>query len=326
MRPAYIPGLLSIGFMGADYYYYGVHLKSGWQLPYPRVQEPSSRFAATIELCRGTKRSFSRVPRELMNAPEWFSCACLHQGSYYLQWKGLWDFLVSAKGARITARPIGAESMESFHDYLLTQVLSFALLRQGIESLHSSVVVIGGRAIGFLGDSGSGKSSLVATFLKSGFPLVTDDMLVLQRNNGSFMAHPGLPRIKLFPSRATTLLGRPVNGTRMNPRTSKMVIPLRPEESCRVPVPLSSLYVLNSPAPAKPNQKVTIRRLSRRAAFVALIQNTFNYKMNVPERLKCNFLFSSSLASRTPVSALSYPRTFSSLAIVRDAVLRDLAR
>lgn len=326
MRRADIPGHLSIGFMGADYYYYGVQLKSDWLLPYPQVQEPSSRFPASIELRRGTKRSFSRVPRELMNVPEWFSCARLRKDSYYIRWKGLWDFLVSAKGNRITARRIGAESMESFYDYLLTQVLSFALLRQGIESLHSSVVVIDGRAIGFLGDSGSGKSSLVATFLKSGFPLVTDDMLVLQRNNGSFMAHPGLPRIKLFPKVASTLLGRRVNGTRMNPSTSKMVIPLLPEESCRVPVPLSSLYILNSPATARPNRKVTIRRLSRRAAFVALIQNVFNFKMNEPDRLRRHFLFSSSVASKTPVSVLSYPRTWTSLASVRDAVLRDLAR
>lgn len=312
--------------MGADYYYYGVHLKSDWQLPYPQVQEPSSRFAATIELRRGIKRSFSRVPRELMNVPEWFSCARLRNDSYYIRWKGLWDFLVSAKGKRITARRIGAESMESFYDYLLTQVLSFALLRQGIEPLHASVVVIDGRAVGFLGDSGHGKSTLVANFLKSGFPLVTDDMLVLQRRNGRFMAHPGLPRIKLFPRRAMTLLGRRVNGARMNPSTSKKVVPLRSDEACRVSVPLHSLYVLNPPATAMRNQKVMIRRLSRREAFVALIQNTFNYKMNVPERLKSNFLFNSSLAMITPVSALSYPRTFSSLAIVRNAVLRDLAR
>lgn len=312
--------------MGFDYYFYGVHLKSDWRLPDPRKPAPSSRFAATIALRRASPRSFSRVSRELLNAPEWFSCARLRNGSYYIRWKGLWDFLVSANGNRITARPIGAESLESFHDYLLNQVLSFALLRQGIEPLHASVVVIDGRAVGFLGDSGHGKSCLVATFLKSGFPLVTDDMLVLQRNGGSFIAHPGLPRIKLFPKRASALLGRRVNGTRMNPLTSKMVIPLRSEESCRIPVPLRSIYVLNSPATARPGQKVTIRRLSPRKAFVALVQNTFNYKMIVPDRLKRHFLFSSSVASKTPVSALSYPRTWTSLAAVRDAVLRDLAR
>jgi hypothetical protein len=312
--------------MGADYYYYGLHLKSDWPLPYPPVREPSSRFAATIKLRRGFKRSFSKVPRNLMNVPEWFSCSRLRNGSYYIRWKGLWDFLVSTKGNRITARRIGAESMESFYDYLLTQVLSFALLRQGIEPLHASVVVIDGRAVGFLGDSGHGKSSLIATFLKAGYPLVTDDMLVLQKNCDGFTAHPGLPRIKLFPKRAMTLLGRRVNGTRMNPKTSKMVIPLRSEEACRVPVPLHSLYVLNPPATAKPKQKVSIRRLSRREAVVALIQNTFNFKMVVPERLKSNFLFNSSLVMETPVSALTYPRNFASLPAVRNAVLRDLAR
>ena len=312
--------------MGADYHYYGVHLKSDWLLPYPPIEEPFSRFAATIALRRGTARSFSKVPGRLMHVPEWFSCARLSNGAYYIRWKGLWDFLVSANGTRITARRIGAESMESFHDYLLTQVLSFALLRQGIEPLHASVVVIAGRAVGFLGDSGDGKSSLVASFLKAGFPLVTDDMLVLQRSNGKLLAHPGLPRIKLFPKRASVLLGRRVNGARMNPSTSKMVIPLRSDEACRVPVPLASMYVLNSPARSTPGRQVTIRRLSRREALVALIQNTFNFKMVVPERLKSNFLFNSALAMETPVSSLTYPRNFASLPAVRKAVLRDLAR
>lgn len=310
--------------MRADYHYYGVHLKSDWPLPYPPLERQSSRFAETILLRRAGKRSFSRVPRKYLDAADWFECARLRNGFYYIRWKGLWDFLVSAKGTRITARRIGAESMESFYDYLLTQVLSFALLRQGIEPLHASVVVIDGSAIGFLGGSGHGKSSLVASFLKAGFPLITDDMLVIQRTEGSFLAHPGLPRIKLFPRRASTLLGRRVAGRRMNPLTSKMVIPLLSKETCRVPIPLAALYVLNSPG--TPGRKVTIRRLSRREALMALIQNTFNFKMVVPERLRSNFLFNSALVMGTPVKELSYPRNFDSLPAVRKAVLRDLAK
>jgi hypothetical protein len=312
--------------MRFDYYFYGLHLKSDWQLPYPREQAPSRKLSAHIELRRPAARSFSRVPRDLLHSREAFCYSALANGTYYLRWAGWWDFLVSARGERVIARPIGRRSLESFSHYLLSQVLSFALLRRGIESLHSTVVVIDGHAVGFLGDSGYGKSSLAAAFVKSGYRLMTDDLLVLQEDGNGFLAQPGLPRIKLFPEIAPTLLGRPVNGTRMNPKTSKIVIPLRANESCRAPVPLRGIYVLNSPATARPSRRVRIQRLSRRQAFLALLQNTFNSKMLDPDRLKRNFLFASSLAAKTPIRVLSYPRKWKSLAAVRDAVLRDLAR
>ena len=97
--------------MRADYHYYGVHLKSDWLLPYPPLEKQSSHFAETIQLRRAGKHSFSRVPGKYLNASDWFMCARLHEGLYYIRWKGLWDFLVSAKGTRITARRIGAERM-----------------------------------------------------------------------------------------------------------------------------------------------------------------------------------------------------------------------
>ncbi len=312
--------------MRFDYFFYGVHLKSDWRLPYPQEQAPSFTLPVSIELRRAVRRSFAQVPRSLLRSREWFSYSALDDGSYYLRWAGWWDFLISADGHRITARPIGRHPLESFLNYLLSQVLSFALLRLGIESLHCTVLVINGQAVGFLGDSGYGKSSLAAAFVKSGFPLMTDDVLVLQKNGDGFLAHPGLPRIKLFPKLAPKLLGRRVKGKPMNPSTSKMVIPLLANESVHAPAPLRRIYVLNSPATARPSQKVTIKRLPRREAFVALIQNNFNSRMVVPDRLHRHFLFSSSVAAKTPVSVLSYPRTWTSLARVRDAVLRDLAR
>jgi len=51
-----------------------------------------------------------------------------------------------------------------------------------------------------LGDSGHGKSSLAACFLAAGHRLLTDDLLVIGESGDYLMAHPGPPRIKLFPA------------------------------------------------------------------------------------------------------------------------------
>ncbi|PYT92309.1 MAG: hypothetical protein DMG36_15620 [Acidobacteria bacterium] len=83
---------------------------------------------------------------------DWFHYAPLEDGSDYLRWTGLFEFLISADGRRIAARTLTDISQEAFQTYLLGQVLSFALLKQGIESLHSTVVAVDGGAVAILGD------------------------------------------------------------------------------------------------------------------------------------------------------------------------------
>jgi len=87
------------------------------------------------------------------------------------------------------------------------------LLKQGIEPLHCTAVVVNGGAVGFLGDCGYGKSSLAAAFLQAGYPLLTDDLLVLKEEGRHFLAYPSFPRIKLFPEMAEAFLGDRVAAT-----------------------------------------------------------------------------------------------------------------
>jgi hypothetical protein len=297
-----------------SYYLYGVHLESVMPLPGPEI---TSSGQAAIELLSGPSSLFSRARREAgicAEGKEWFAHAGLSDGSDYLQWSGLFEFIVSAGGHR-----------ESFQTYLLGQVLSFALLKQGIEPLHSTTVVIDGKAVAFLGDSGYGKSSLGAAFLQEGSPLLTDDLLVLKEMGDRFVAYPGPPRIKLFPEIARRLLGDRVDGIPMNNDTSKLVIPLGPDEtvSPECTFPLKAIYILRPPAKSH-NSRIMIRQLSPRHAFVTLIKNTFNAVVVDPERIKRQFALASRLAANVSVKSLSYPRALQHLPTVREAVRSDL--
>lgn len=308
-----------------SYCLYGVRLKSVVPLPGP---ETTSSERAAIELLSGSASLFSRARREAgicAEGKEWFSHAGLSDGSDYLQWSGLFEFIVSADGRRITCRELNGASPESFQTYLLGQVLSFSLLKQGIEPLHSTSVVINGTAVAFLGNCGYGKSSLGAAFLQEGCPLLTDDLLVLKERDGQFIAYPGPSRIKLFPEVARSVLGNRVKGTPMNSDTSKLVIPLGPDEmvSPGGTFPLKAIYVLTPPAKSQ-GARITIAPLSPQNAFVALIKNTFNAVIVDPERLKRQFTLASRLAARVHVKSLSYPRAFQHLPAVREAVRSDL--
>lgn len=308
------------------YCVYGLRLRSRWPLPCPEVSEAG---AADVELFEAPRRLPLEAARQTARRPagaDWFQHRRLPDGSDYLRWAGLFEFLVSTDGHRIACRPLNGTSREAFSTYLLGQVLSFALIRRGIEPLHSTAIVTDGEAVGFVGDCGHGKSSLGAAFLRAGHPLLTDDLLVLKEEGPGFLAYPGPPRIKLFPNVARRLLGERVAGAPMNPLTPKLVIPLPRDGNMawRGAAPLKAIYVLAPPARDSGSDRITIRPLPPRRAFVALIRSTFNAIIVDPARLARQFDFATRLARAISVRSLSFPRGLARLARVREAILSDL--
>lgn len=308
------------------YQVYGLCVTSHWPLSCP---EGTGARLSEVELFEGPASLYAAVCNEAargLEGEEWFRHLRSPDGSEYLRWAGLFEFLVSADGRRIAGRPLNGTSLEAFRTYLLGQVLSFALLKQGVEPLHSTAVVIDGGAVGFIGDCGYGKSSLGAAFLQAGYPLLTDDLLVIKEEGHSFVAYPGPPRIKLFPAIAKSLLGDCVEGTPMNNLTPKLIIPLERHRSHRAAAILKTIYVLTHPGAGSRCERVTIRRLSQQRAFLELLRNTFNPVIIERERLKRQFTIGTLVASKIPIKSLSYPRTLLSLPSVREAVLKDLTR
>ena len=74
---------------------------------------------------------------------------------------------------------------------MLRIAFSQAALKYGCISIHSSAVVLGGRAFLFLGSSGTGKSTHSALWLKNfkGARLVNDDNPALRLEDGKVMAY-----------------------------------------------------------------------------------------------------------------------------------------
>jgi hypothetical protein len=209
---------------------------------------------------------------------------------------------------------------------MLGQALSFALVRQRVEPLHATVVVVGDQGVALLGDNAFGKSSLAACFLEAGARLLTDDLLVLQESSGRVFAYPGPPRIKLFPKIARRFLGHLTTGARMNADTDKLILPMDEDRRCSHPVAVTAIYSLAAPRDACRRPNVTIETLSPREAFVALVAGTFNRQLVSPRRLERQFSFVARLTDLLAVKRLAYPRTVDRLPEVRDAVLLDLAR
>lgn len=307
------------------YEIYGLCVRSPVPLPGRRLSGPQD---ASLDLAWESDEYFSRVRRRAPLAPggvDWFSHVHLPDGADYLVWHDLFEFVVSRNGRNIACRQLKNGRAEAFQTYLLGQVLSFAMLRQGIEPLHATAVAIEDVAVAFVGDCGLGKSSLGASFLQAGHRLLTDDLLVLERRGDHYLAYPGPTRIKLFPEVALAVLGH-VGGDPMNPTTSKFVIPLEEGQMATEPLPLAGIYVLRAPPATARKSTVSIRPLAPRRAFLDLVENTFNSVIVDAPRLQRHFELFAQVASSVPVASLTYSRDLEVLPEVRDHVLRRCAR
>jgi len=302
------------------YCVYGIDIVSDTELTMPRhaheplchvacVRAPAAAFAGAIE---------GAVFHPLSDA--WQRSAILHDGSAYVSWDSVGEFLVAADGRRIACRPAARCSLESFQVYLLGQALSFALVKQQIEPLHATVVVADGEGVAFLGGSAFGKSTVAASLLEAGCGLLTDDLLVLQESGGKVTAYPGPPRIKLFPDMASRFLDRSA-GVHMNADTGKLIVPLDERQICTKPVPIRAMYVLASPREACREPRVTMETLSVRQAFLEHVKSTFNRRLAGASRMERQFTVTARLTEAVPIRRLTYPRQIERLKDVHDIVL-----
>jgi hypothetical protein len=313
--------------VGSHYRYcvYGIVVESDTPLALPEYCDGG---LGQVEYVSAPARTFLTAMQGVDFHPRsdsWYRYAFLRDGSTYVQWQGVGEFLVSIDGRRISCRHQEGSSFESFQVYMLGQALSFALVKQGFEPLHATVAVVNDHAVAFLGSHAFGKSTLAACFLEAGHRLLTDDLLILQQSANRVLAYPGPPRIKLFPKMAGRFLAHTASRGRMNEGTDKLILPIDEHQSCAGPVPLKAIYSLAGPGDMCRRPRVSIETLSPREAFLQLVRGTFNRHLVTRQRLGRQFGIMAALAGLIAVKKLSYPRAIDRLQEVREMVVADLA-
>ncbi|NJM65420.1 MAG: hypothetical protein HC851_06970 [Acaryochloris sp. RU_4_1] len=88
---------------------------------------------------------------------------------------------------------------------LLGIVMAVLLYQRRLYILHASTAAIHGMAIAFLGDSGAGKSSVLAALLAQGFQGIADDLTALRLEPHTALTYPGVPHLKIASEVANSL-------------------------------------------------------------------------------------------------------------------------
>jgi hypothetical protein len=107
-------------------------------------------------------------------------------------------FLIQ-EGRKISVSPLKEYDEDVARLIILGTCMGIILMQRKVLPLHGSSIIVNEKAYAIIGDSGVGKSTLAAAFLKEGFKLLTDDVIAVSVTNENIpIITPSYPHQKLW--------------------------------------------------------------------------------------------------------------------------------
>jgi len=309
---------------GATYRISDVTLSSDIALPeLPEVVEPADW-------------SFVVARRKLISSrPAWFHywrtpgetrslSFARHEGGYLLRFHGRADFAIDLARRSIVGWRRPPATLTTLRHMLLDQIMPLVLSRDRLV-LHASAVVTPSGAAAFVGFTGSGKSTLGAALATAGFPLLTDDCLVIERSRRGFLARPLYLGARLWPDSIRAVGARRGRSGPLGDHTRKRRLDAT-RLACRSEaMPLRRLFILERPDQRSPRADLVLTRALGAEALVSLLSCTFLLDIADLSAVRRTFELQSRLVGALPIHRLAYPWRLSRLHQTRDAIADLLA-
>jgi len=248
--------------------------------------------------------------------------------SYHLRFSELAHFHVSKAAKSIQCYPMPGIPLTTISHLFLDIVIPLVLSRRASLVLHASSVLISGKMIAFLGETGQGKSTITASLGQQGFPVVTDDCLVVEEKGKQFLGIPLYPSLRLWPEALSALFGDAPELPRVAHYTDKKRLGMG-ENMLRfspAPKPLHRIYTLARHVEINSGHAITINPLTPRDAFMELIKHPYRLEIDIRERLREEFNVLGRVVNSLDVRCMKYPRDYAMLPKVCEAILEDLGK
>ena len=310
------------------YHYADVMIASAWPLGDLPIAEPATSDEPAVYI-----RLTETAPREPDKA-DWvhnwltvrgglFLALARTTDGFLLRFPDLVDFTISTDRRQITAWPAAVTGIETLRHLLLDHVLPRVLAEHGRLILHAGAVRLGDKAIAFVGDTGSGKSTLTASLDAAGYSLLSDDSLVLTRGNKFTPALATYPSLRLWPDAVSGLYPQPPALASVAHYTTKQRVMMPDVAAAKDLLALAALYVL-TPETETVAPSISVTRLKPREACMAIIGNSFRLDLTDRHHVAEVFADACRIAEHLPAFSLAYPREFARLPEVHEAILNSL--
>ncbi len=177
-------------------------------------------------------------------------------------------------GNSIVIEPYTNASEKDIRLFLMGSAMGALIHQRGILPFHGSCVIIHNKVVIFSGSSGAGKSTLAASFIKKGFPLITDDVCVIALDaEGKPIVHPGYPQMKLWADSLEKMGEQTKALSLVREGIKKFNLPVHPHFHQK-PEPLNGIYIIST----KNTEGFNIEAVKGIDKFNALKNNT--YRLN----------------------------------------------
>ena len=235
---------------------------------------------------------------------------------FWLCIPGIARFRIAA-GQKIVIDRDQAGDMDGIRAFLLGTALGVLLAQRRHLMLHGNAIRVGEGCVVCVGPSGMGKSTLAAGFHRRGFPLLTDDLVMVDDHR---CVTPGLPRIKLWADTTQALAIDTAPLRRIRPKLEKFSYPV-PAGFADTVMPVHAVYTLA----ITNGDIVTIEPLAGFAKFNEVRSNI--YRPQFVEAMGQRSLYLSlcaRLAADIRVARIARPARGFTVDRVIDTILDDL--
>jgi hypothetical protein len=227
-----------------------------------------------------------------------------------------------------TASPAAVAAVVA--NYFVQAWLGMALRLAGRLVLHGNAVAVNGGALAWLGVKGAGKSTLTAAFVAAGYPLLTDDQIVIWPQADAVRIAPGIMRLHLWPE-SLPVMGKTQDHRHFDqpfdvfPKGYIAMTPTAAPSSQQMLTPLRAIYVLQ---PRRADLAAPrIETPSAGVGFDLLYSHCFarsGLPLTAAER-RIEFQAVGELCRRVPVRLLTLPNDLARLPDVVSLLAEDAA-
>ncbi|MFL6158044.1 MAG: hypothetical protein ACJ72D_18285 [Marmoricola sp.] len=219
-------------------------------------------------------------------------------------------------GREVVVDPVPGAEPRAIRLFLLGTVLGAVMMQRDHLVLHGNAIRVGDACAVVVGHSGAGKSTLAAEFDRRGFDVLSDDVVPV---DGSGLAIPGHPRIKLWDDALERLGVATDDLERINDDHAKFQLPLRRTEIG--PLPLRWIYVLERHA----GDDLVLEPVHGAATFGLLHEHTYrNELVHGPEAVAQHLQQCARLVSGARVTKVRRPVATMTVEATADAILGDI--
>jgi hypothetical protein len=244
--------------------------------------------------------------------------------SFVLRFPETADFRVVPDTGEIICCPVPGITDNTVRHLLLDQVLPRVVGHDGRIVLHASAITDAGQAILFMGNPWSGKSTLAANYVTDGGILLADDCVLLEHDGNGIVAIANYSGARLWQDSFDALKDRTMIAREepLYPQKKRLIY-RDGQKKQQGNLPVKAIFLLGPPGPMPGNSDITIRRLPGARVILELLKYTFVLDVKDKEKMKEKFHAHGKIALSIPLYRLDYPRDYSILGKVFDAV-RDV--